>query len=171
MKIEKGFKIFEMDTNGNLYPLFIDNKNAIPVGEWAMAKICPTKSFSVRPGFHLGLICDAPWLRDSHGNYKGRRKGWKRVWAECEYVANNNYDEIVSGLPKKCFTDRLPTEGFYKFRETGCNRWWIVCDRIKVTHVLTEEERQKILAEHGYDEVAAFAPYKASFEKRMKKIM
>lgn len=166
MKIERAYKLFEMDTDGNLYPLFIDKNTAIPVGEWVKAKICEDKNFAKRPGFHLGLICDAPWLKSANGNYKGRRKGWKRVWAKCEYVADNNYDVIVNGLPKKCFTDRLPSHGFYKFKETGCNRWWIVCDRIKVLKILDEHERQVILNEQGYDEVKAFEPYMRAFEKR-----
>ena len=166
--VKSGYKLFEMDTENSLYPLFIDKNNPIPVGEWVHAKNIPTSGFSVRPGFHLGEICDAPWLRDANGNYKGRRKGWKRVWAKCEYVADNNYDDIVSGLPKKCFTDRLPENGYYKFKEAGCQRIWIVCDQIKVNKILTDEERREILATQGYDEDKAFEPYRRAFEKRMK---
>ena len=169
MRTAYGFKLFEMDTENNLYPLFIDNKTIVPVGQWVNAGIHPHKNFSVRPGFHLGEVCDAPWLKDANGNYKGRRKNWKRVWAECEYVAENNYDNIVSKLPKKCFTDKLPIDGYYKFKETGCQRIWIVCDKIKVIKILSEDERQNILSKMNYDETKAFAPYKISFEKRMKK--
>ena len=169
MTTSKGFKLFEMDTEGNLYPLFIDKQSVIPIGEWIEAKICPTKRFAVRPGFHLGLTVDAPWLKDANGQYKGRRKGWRRVWAECEYVSENNYDEIVAELPNKCFTDRLPTNGFYRFKESGVDRWWIICDKIKVIRILSEDDRKQILDSQGYDEEAAFLPYKKSFEKRMKR--
>ena len=173
MKINKGFKCFEMDTNGNLYALFIDKNTAMPVGEWINAGVHETKGFSFRPGFHIGEVPDCPWLKAYDGSdigyYKGRRKGWKRVFAEVEYVANNDYTEIVKYMPKKCMMGQLPKNGFYFFRETGCDRIWVICDKMKINHILTEEERQKILKDMNYDEVKAFAPYKANFEKRMKK--
>ena len=96
-------------------------------------------------------------------------KKFKRVWCEVEYVADVDYTKEVLQLPKKCFTDRLPYGGFYNFRESG-DRLWIIADRIKITRILTEQERLKILESIGYDEAEAFAPYKAAFEKRMKTI-
>ena len=62
----------------------------------------------------------------------------------------------------------IPENGFYKFRETGCDRIWIITDSIKITKIIDEEERMEILESMNYDEMEAFAPYKASFEKRMK---
>ena len=82
-------------------------------------------------------------------------------------MADVDYTEKVLQLPKKCFTDRLPDGGFYKFRESG-DRLWVIADRIRVIRVLSEEERQQILKNMNYDEAAAFAPYKAAMEKRMK---
>ena len=70
-------------------------------------------------------------------------------------------------LPKKCFTDRLPDNGYYEFRESG-DRLWVITDRIRVTKILSEEERQAILKQINYNEAQAFAPYKAAFEKRKK---
>ena len=72
-------------------------------------------------------------------------------------------------LPKKCFTDRLPDNGFYTFRESG-DRLWIIADRIRITRVLNEEERMNILRSMNYNEKEAFVPYKKAFEKRMKNI-
>ena len=105
------------------------------------------------------------------GTYKSQRsKYWKRVWCEVECNVTHDYTDEVQNLPKKCFVDKIPENGFYKFRETGCNRIWIITDRIKITKVLTEQERMEILESMGYDETEAFAPYKAAFEKRMKTI-
>lgn len=174
MKTNKGFKCFEMDTNGNLYALFIDKNTIMPVGEWIKAGIHETKGFSCRPGLHIGEIPDCPWIKaydgSNTGYYKGRRKGWKRVFAEVEYVADNDYTEIVKEMPKKCMMGQLPKNGFYFFRETGCNRIWVICDKMKINRILDEKERQEILRKNGYDEVAAYAKYKASLEKRMHKV-
>lgn len=78
-----------------------------------------------------------------------------------------DYTEEVLKLPKECFTDRLPDMGFYKFRESG-GRLWVIADRIRITRILSEEERQHILKEMNYDEAAAFQPYSQAMAKRMK---
>ena len=169
MKILRGYKLFEQDPMGNLYPLFIGKKEVMPIGEWIKAKILPTKGFSVRPGLHLGEICSAPWLMSADGTYKSQRsKYWKRVWVLCEYIAENDYSEEVELLPKKCFQDRLPENGFYKFKEAGLNRIWVICDQIRIIKVLSEEERLNILKELNYNEKVAFEPYRKAMAKRMK---
>ena len=105
------------------------------------------------------------------GTYKSQRsKYWKRVWAEVEYNSENDYTDIVSTLPKKCFVDKLPENGYYKFRETGCNRIWIIADQMRITRILSEGERQNILKEANYDEMEAFEPYRQAMAKRMKAV-
>ena len=171
MKTKTGYKLFEMDTNNNLYPLFIDKKTAYPIGEWIQAENHPTKGYAKRPGLHVGQICSAPWLMSADGAYKSQRsKYWKRVWCEVEYNATVDYTEIVEDLPKKCFVDHVPENGFYNFRETGCGRIWIITDKIKITRIIDEEERMEILKSMNYDETEAFAPYKEIFKKRMKNV-
>ena len=81
--------------------------------------------------------------------------------------ANIDYTDVVTQLPKKCFTDRLPDGGFYNFRESG-DRLWVIADRIKIVRILTEEERINMLKKMNYDEMEAFAPYKKAMDKRMK---
>lgn len=165
----KGFKLFEMDTDNNLYPLFIDKKTTYPIGEWIQAENHPTKGFATRPGLHVGQICSAPWLMSADGTYKSQRsKKWKRVWCEVEYNATIDYTDVVESLPKKCFVDHIPENGFYKFRETGCNRIWIITDRIKITRIISEEERVRILKSLNYNEEEAFEPYRRTFEKRQR---
>ena len=165
----KGFKLFEMDTENNLYPLFIDKKTIYPIGEWIQAENHPTKGFASRPGIHVGQLCSAPWLMSTDGIYKSQRsKYWKRVWCEVEYNATIDYTDVVEKLQKKCFVDRIPENGFYKFRETGCNRIWIITDKIKITRIISEEERLQILKELNYDEQKEFEPYRRALEKRKK---
>lgn len=169
MNIKTGYKLFEMDNNGKLFPLFIGRTKETPINQWVYGEIILTKSFSIRPGWHLN--CELPsavHLMSADGTYKSQRgKRFKRVWCEVEYIADIDYTNIVSELPKKCFTDRLPDGGYYTFRESG-NRLWIIADRIKITRVLTEQERMEVLKEMNYDEMKAFEPYKTAFEKRKK---
>lgn len=39
MNVKKGWKLFEQDTQGNLYPLFLDKNTIYPIGEWINAEI------------------------------------------------------------------------------------------------------------------------------------
>lgn len=170
MKILKGYKLFEQREDLKLFPLFIGKTKETPMNEWVMAEIIMDhKGFSHRPGWHLGTkLPSAPWLMSADGTYKSQRgKKFKRVWCEVEYVADIDYTEEVQNLPKKCFTDRLPNNGFYNFKESG-NRLWVIADRIKITKIISEEERQEILKEANYDEMEAFTPYKIAFEKRKR---
>ena len=170
MKVCTGYKLFEMDKNGKLFPLFISKTKETPMNEWVPAEIVMEhRGFSHRPGWHLGAILpSAPWLMSADGTYKSQRgKRFKRVWCEVEYVADIDYTEDVLKLPKKCFTDKLPYGGFYNFRESG-NRLWVIADKIRITRVITEQERLDLLRSMNYDEQEAFAPYKAAMAKRMK---
>ena len=172
MNTNVGYKLFEMNEAGELFPLFIDKNTPVPVGKWIAAEYHPTKGFAARGGWHIGAdVPDAPWLKSYDGTdlgyYRSRWKHGKRVWCEVEYNMNHNYNKEVSQLPKKCFVDRVPDDGFYFFREVGKGTWVITSD-IKVTKVLDERERQDIINRKGYDEVAAFSKYKETFEKRMK---
>lgn len=58
MKTNKGYKCFEMDTEGNLYALFIDRNTVMPANKWIEAEMHKTKGFSFRPGLHIGEIPD-----------------------------------------------------------------------------------------------------------------
>lgn len=172
MTIKRGWKLFEMRDDGKLFPLFIGKTTETPMNEWVMAEIIEHHpNFAHRPGWHLGAeLPSAPWLMGIDGTYKSQRgKKFKRVWCEVEYMADFDYTVIVEKLPRKCFTDRLPDGGFYNFRESG-NRLWVIADRIRVTRVITEEERQQILQDLNYDEAAAFEPYRKAMAKRVKAV-
>ena len=172
MKISKGWKLFEMNSKGELFPLFIGKKEETLKNEWIMAQIIMDhKGFAHRPGWHIGTgVPSAPWLMSADGTYKSQRgKKFRRVWCEVEYVADVDYTEEVMQLKNKCFTDRLPDGGFYNFRESG-NRLWIIADRIRVTRVLSEEERMGIMSSMNYDEAAAFEPYRKAMAKRVKAV-
>lgn len=170
MKTAIGYKLFEEDKNGNLFPLFIGKNEIVEMNKWLKAQYIPTKGFAKRGGWHIGEMPDAPWLKGYDGSdtgiYKSQRgKSFKRVWCVVEYNATNDYNEEVAKLSKKCFEDRCPENGFYFFTECGKGVWSITSD-IKVIKKLTEEERQQILKDMNHDEVEAYKPYKKAFEKR-----
>lgn len=168
MKTKIGYKLFEQREDGKLFPLFISRNQETLMNVWIPAEIIMDhKGFAHRPGWHLGATMpSAPWLMSLDGTYKSQRgKRFKRVWCEVEYAADIDYTSEVEKLPKKCFTDRLPNGGFYKFRESG-NRLWIIADRIKVNRIINEDERMKMLAAMNYDEQAAFEPYRRAMQKR-----
>jgi len=169
---KKGYKLFEMNKEGKLFPLFIDKTEEIPVGEWVVAKNIPTKGFATRPGWHIGAhVPDAPWLKGYNGTsigiYKSRIAQGKRVWCEVEYNATHNYDIEVSVLPGKCFRDKIPSNGCYTFKEVGKGDWVISSD-IRIVRVLSEDERQSIILEAKYDEIKEYRKYKVALEKRVK---
>jgi len=170
MNIKKGYKLFEMRDDGKLFPLFIGKTQETPMNEWVMAEIIEEhKGFAHRPGWHIGaMLPSAVWLMGADGTYRSQRgKRFRRVWCEVQYVADVDYTSEVEQLPKKCFVDRLPDGGFYNFRESG-NRLWVIADRIKITRIISEEERQQILANMGYNEQEAFEPYRQAMARRMK---
>lgn len=163
MVIKTGYKLFEEDSSGRLFPLFIDKTNEVPYGEWCHAKYKPTKGFAKRGGWHIGDIPDAPWLKGHDGSktgcYKSRFKNGKRVWCEVEYNATHDYNNEVSTLRKKCFENKIPDDGYYFFRVAGKGVWSITSD-IKVLKKLDEEERRKILEDMGYDEEYEYLKYR-----------
>lgn len=165
MKIMNGYKLFEMRDDNKLFPLFIGKTKETPINEWVMAEGIPTKGFAPRYGWHIGKdLPSAVHLMSYDGTYKSQRgKHFRRVWAEVQYCADIDYTEEAFKTKKKCFTNKLPTNGFYLFKENN-NAVWIITDRIKVIRILSEDERQKILKEANYDESEAFEPYKRAME-------
>ena len=171
MKNMTGYKLFEMRDDNKLFPLFIGKTKETPINEWVMAEGIPTKGFAPRYGWHIGKdLPSAVHLMSYDGTYKSQRgKHFRRVWAEVQYCADIDYTEEAFKTKKKCFTNKLPTNGFYLFKENN-NAVWIIADRIKVIRILSEDERQQILKEANYDESEAFEPYKRAMEKCMKAI-
>ena len=167
-KTLKAYKLFEENSDGKLFPLFIGKNQETSMNEWIHAEFIPTKGFACRGGWHLGNLPDAPWLKGVDGKYHSRWKTGRRVWCEVEYNATNDYNAYVETLPKKCIVDGVPENGFYFFREVGKGVWSISSD-IKVLRKISEEERLEILEKNGYNEAEAFEPYRIAMEKRMLK--
>lgn len=145
-KTLKVYRLSEYNTEtGEIFPLFINKKQPLPLHKWIPAESHPTKGFAERPGFHCGEVPSAYWLMSADGTYKSRRgKKFKRVWTECE----------------------IPEGGFYLFKENGLNRVWLIAQKIKINKIISEEERQKILKENHFDEAASAEKYLQRFKNR-----
>lgn len=172
MKTNYGYKLFEQNANGELFPLFINKNEPLEIGKWLHAEFYPTKGYASRGGWHIGAdVPDAPWLKSYDGTeigfYKPRWKTGKRVWCLVEYNATHNYDDEISQLKEKCFMDRVPDNGFYLFRESGKGVWVITSD-IRIVKIISDEEREKIMRDKGYNEAESFSKYKKVFEKKIK---
>ena len=168
MKTGIGYKLFEMNLEGKLFPLFIGKTKETKMNEWLHAEHLLCKGFSVRSGWHAGTIPSAPWLMSADGTYKSQRsKYWKRVWCEVEYNTNYDYTDDALKQKKKCF-EHCPENGYYLFREVG-DRIWVITSDIKVNRILDENERKQILEAEGFDEAKEFEPYRLAMMKRMKK--
>lgn len=69
----RAYKLCRLKKNGDITPLFINKKTALPFNEWLQAECHPTKGFKIRPFWHCTSQPYAPHLS---------RKG--RIWIELE---------------------------------------------------------------------------------------
>ena len=58
------FKLFKQRKDGSIGPLFIGQKQRIPLGQWLQAQDIPTKGYAHRPGWHAGRGPNAPHLSE-----------------------------------------------------------------------------------------------------------
>lgn len=155
MTTKTGYKLFRQDKDGNLHPLYVLSKDIILVGEWVLAKDNPPMTdkgkvkgkmeLHFRPGFHIaGLRPYAPQITKVDGC----------VWCKVEYCADIDYNEEAQKngtnkegkiIPIKSELDRLPYMGYYYFKTSWKQEEpWIICDRIKVTEILSWEEVDRL---------------------------
>lgn len=149
----KVYKLFRL-RNGKLFPLYVEAKREIPVGEWLTARVgekvdethvkasgCGGK-LSLRPGFHSCEIPVTDWIgkRDKDGTLIQRKD---TVWCECEVRG----DQLV-------VTDRNGSrellDGWYYFKTNSKQKDpWIISKEIRIVKILTNEEVDEICLEHG----------------------
>jgi len=66
------YKLLRIRHDGTIGPLFINQKQRIPIGKWLKAESHPTKGYAFRPGWHCTAKPEAP-----HLSKKGR--AWYKV--------------------------------------------------------------------------------------------
>ena len=172
-KIGKAYKLMEMYPDGTLHALFAGVEKAHKIGEWNWAQgftpeekgAVKTMNLAPRYGWHMGTGVPASYHLMGVGDTLaprmvyptksgiGHPKGSKRVWVEVHYDATNDYTDIAERNPsrEKDIRGLIPFGGYYMFQEGNLSNW-IIASGIKFDHVLSEEERNKILDNAGYNE-------------------
>lgn len=171
-KIAYCYKLFEQHTDGTLHALFAGAKNAVPIGEWRYAQGFPRTDEGVsgmnlreRYGWHLSAgLPSAPHLMSSKSFERGypskaaygHKKGSKRVWVRMAYDASTDFNSVADSTGKQNdIYGLIPFGGYYAFKENNQSEW-VISSAVKIDKILTEEERQQILKDAGYDEYEAW---------------
>lgn len=140
------------EKDGKLYPLFVESKRELPLGEWLEAgvgemvddghvrsKIGP---LSLRPGFHSTEIPFTDWIgvKQADGTL-AQRPG--TVWVECE--VSGNRQEINNRYGSRT----LPQDWYYFKTNPKQIFPWIISNRIKLIRTLTQNEVSAICRANG----------------------
>ena len=165
------YKLFEQHPDGTLHALFAGASDATPIGEWQYAQGFPYTDSGVkgmnlreRYGWHLSAgLPSAPHLMSSKDfergypskNAFGHPKGSKRVWVRMAYDASVDFNSIADSTKSGDIFGLIPFGGYYAFKENNQSEW-VISSAVKIDKILTEEERQQILKDAGYDEYEAW---------------
>lgn len=90
------YKLMKLRKDGTLGSLFLNAKQAYPVGEWMQAENHKKKGFAERPGWHCTLIPSAPHLSTTG-----------RVWVKVEVDDYATFDRPESQGGKWILANRI----------------------------------------------------------------
>ena len=126
------YKLFRL-RDGRLYPLFVETRREMAMGQWLDAGIGeladPTH---VRSRLGPLSLDDGTLLQRSD-----------TVWCECRVEGKQVHPESRYGL-------RTIPDGWYYFRTKPKQPFpWIISDRIMIKRILTHEEVEDICRAHG----------------------
>lgn len=157
-----GYKLLKMK-DGNLYPLYVDTKEKIPIGVWVDAREgerlpngkvkSRIGSLQFRPGWHLSEIPLAVHIgirEDGVIKYMHDDE----VWCECEYSDEINYQSEVekNGRGYRAMMDRIPVRGYYRFKTSPQMLGkWIIAGSMRINRILSDEEAAAIVRKAGYE--------------------
>lgn len=147
----KTYKLFRL-RNGKLYPLFVEAKREMVIGEWIEAGIgeladeTHVKSrlgaLALRPGFHSTEVPFTDWIgkKGADGMLLQRPD---TVWCECEVEGNEQIVKERYGLRT------LPSDWYLYKTKPNQPFPWIISNRIRINRMLSHEEVEQICQEHG----------------------
>lgn len=182
-KTQKAYKLFR-EKDGNLYPLFVDAKTPVTVGQWLDAvageqndkgKVKSSLGpLAYRPGWHAG---DLPIATHIGGKSDPSLKApdvrpHNQVWAEVEFAddvdwqtrANAAAERNKAGdiIPRTAhITDQVPQGGHYRYKTNpNMTGEWMIGSPMKVNRVLSPEEVMKINAQAGVNDLPPATMFK-----------
>lgn len=146
------YKLFRL-RNGKLYPLFVESKREMIIGQWLEAGIGElvdsghVKSrlgpLALRPGFHSCEVPFADWIGKRQGEELVQRRD--TVWCECEVDG-----EEETEIPKN--GKRTLPQDYYYFRTKPTQPFsWIISNRIFIKRILRHEEVGAICRKYGVE--------------------
>ena len=150
------YKLFRVKKN-KLYPLYVNAKESIPIGEWLKSKPgelvdnthvkasgCGGK-LRLRSGFHSTDVPFTDWIGEKQNDGTlAQRKDC--VWCECEVKGTEIESKTREG------DNIIPTDSFYYFKtNTKQERPWVISDWIKVVRILSNEEVTEICRANGIE--------------------
>ena len=179
----KAYKLFRVDPRypGQLFPLFVNAKESVPIGEWHDADIGEQNAsgkvkskigpLAYRPGWHAG---DIPVASHIGGKSDPALKApdyrpENQVWAEVEMAADVDWQTEADRrgtnakgkvVPVKAhITDQIPEDGFYRYKtNSNMTGQWLIGGSMRVTRVLTDAEVARINKEAGYADLPRQQP-------------
>lgn len=146
------YKLFRL-RNGKLYPLFVESKREMIMGQWLEAGIGElvddghVKSklgpLALRPGFHSCEVPFTDWIGKRQGEELVQRRD--TVWCECEVMGKEQPVTSRHGL-------RTLPQDYYYFRTKPTQPFpWIISNWIFIKRILSHEEVGAICREHGVE--------------------
>ena len=158
------YKLFRIDEDNKLYPLYVYSKEAVPEGEWVEAKVGKVdkktgkvkggeiKSLAMRAGWHATDEVTATQIggkTERYGEINYRKPN--TVWAEVEISADVNYQEEANASPTRDLRDKLPVNGYYNFKTNpNATGNWVIGGKLKIVNRLSKEEKQALYDDQGY---------------------
>lgn len=149
---------------GRLYPMFVDSKTEMPIGEWLKAEVGPAVdethvksrigNLSLRPGFHSTRLPFADWI-GKKGDDGKLYQSPDTVWCQCTVEGNQVTEFGRNGL-------RTVPNGWYFFKTNRAQvDPWIISDKIRIDKILTDEEVRDICLELGHEPQPLWKDYLA----------
>lgn len=147
----KTYKLFRLQ-KGKLYPLFVEAKREMVIGEWIEAGIgeladeTHVKSrlgaLALRPGFHSTEVPFTDWIgkKGADGMLLQRPD---TVWCECEVEGNEQVVTQRYGLRT------IPNDWYFYKTKPNQPFPWIISNRIRINRMLSHDEVERICQEHG----------------------
>jgi hypothetical protein len=154
------YKLFRVDEKrpGELFPLFVNANESVPLGAWHDADVGPTTDagkvksklgpLAYRPGWHAG---DLPLATHIGEGKPPQYRPKNQVWAEVELPDDVDWQSEATRrgtnaqgkvVPVKAhITDQVPEDGFYRYK-TNPNMTgnWLIGGSMKVNRVLSDAE-------------------------------
>ncbi len=145
------YKLFRI-REGHLFPLYVEHKREMIVGEWQEARIGEMLDdthvrgrcgpLSLRPGFHSTRIPFTDWIGKKGTDGKLVQKK-DTVWCECEVDGKEQIVSDRNGLRD------LPTDWYYFKTNPRQRDPWIISNRIRIKRILTHAEVEDICRAYG----------------------